>query len=91
MSEDLSERANSFGIVLDDVALTHLTFGLEFTSAVEQKQVAQQEAERARFIVEKVRIDFSLKLMRECTCYYRLFVYGNMLLQTHNTSAFMSS
>lgn len=33
---------------------THLTFGKEFTEAVEMKQVAQQEAERARFIVEKV-------------------------------------
>lgn len=33
---------------------THLTFGKEFTEAVEMKQVAQQEAERARFVVEKV-------------------------------------
>jgi len=30
-----------------------LTFGKEFTQAVELKQVAQQEAERARFLVEK--------------------------------------
>lgn len=34
---------------------THMTFGKEFTLAVEQKQVAQQEAERAKFIVERVR------------------------------------
>ncbi len=33
---------------------THLTFGQEFTQAVELKQVAQQEAERARWIVERV-------------------------------------
>ena len=32
---------------------THLTFGQEFTNAVEAKQVAQQEAEKARFLVEK--------------------------------------
>ena len=32
---------------------THLTFGTEFTHAVEQKQVAQQEAEKARYVVEK--------------------------------------
>jgi prohibitin 1 len=31
-----------------------MTFGKEFTNAVEQKQIAQQEAERAKFIVEKV-------------------------------------
>lgn len=30
-----------------------MTFGKEFTAAVEMKQVAQQEAERARFLVEK--------------------------------------
>lgn len=32
---------------------THLTFGKEFTQAVELKQVAQQDAEKARFLVEK--------------------------------------
>merc|ERR1739845_168706 len=32
---------------------THLTFGREFTAAAELKQVAQQEAEKARFLVEK--------------------------------------
>ncbi len=38
---------------VDDVAITHLSFGTEFTKAVESKQVAQQEAERARFVVMK--------------------------------------
>ncbi|KAI8521522.1 PREDICTED: prohibitin-like isoform X1 [Branchiostoma belcheri] len=53
VSEDLMERAAQFGLILDDISLTHLTFGREFTLAVEQKQVAQQEAEKARFVVEK--------------------------------------
>ncbi|KAJ3131248.1 Prohibitin-1, subunit of the prohibitin complex (Phb1p-Phb2p) [Physocladia obscura] len=51
--DDLVKRSAEFNIVLEDVAITHLTFGKEFTTAVEQKQIAQQEAERARFIVEK--------------------------------------
>jgi len=51
--EELTKRAGSFSLLLDDISLTHLTFGTEFTAAVEQKQVAQQEAERARFLVEK--------------------------------------
>ncbi|CAO2621854.1 Prohibitin 1 [Lemmus lemmus] len=46
VSDDLTERAATFG--------THLTFGKEFTEAMEAKQVAQQEAERARFVMEKV-------------------------------------
>lgn len=53
VSEELTERAAQFGLVLDDIAITHLTFGREFTAAVEMKQVAQQEAEKARFLVEK--------------------------------------
>ena len=53
VGEFLTERASQFGLILDDIALTHLTFGREFTTAVELKQVAQQEAERARFLVEK--------------------------------------
>ena len=35
---------------------THLTFGHDFTQAVEQKQVAQQDAEKARYVVEKVSV-----------------------------------
>lgn len=53
VSDDLTERASQFGIILDDISITHLTFGKEFTQAVEMKQVAQQEAEKARFLVEK--------------------------------------
>lgn len=53
VSEDLTERAGQFGVILDDISITHLTFGKEFTQAVELKQVAQQDAEKARFLVEK--------------------------------------
>lgn len=53
VNEELTERAGQFGLILDDISLTHLTFGKEFTDAVEAKQVAQQDAERARYLVEK--------------------------------------
>uniref|UniRef100_U5EVP8 Prohibitin n=1 Tax=Corethrella appendiculata TaxID=1370023 RepID=U5EVP8_9DIPT len=53
VSDDLTERASNFGVILDDISITHLTFGKEFTQAVEMKQVAQQDAEKARFMVEK--------------------------------------
>merc|ERR1712055_1172952 len=51
--KELTTRATQFGLILDDISITHLTFGREFTTAVEMKQVAQQEAEKARFLVEK--------------------------------------
>jgi len=53
ITEMLIIRAKQFGIILDDVALTHLTFSNEFTSAVEQKQIAEQKAEMARYRVEQ--------------------------------------
>lgn len=53
VNEELTKRANSFGILLDDIALTQISFTSEFSAAVEAKQVAQQEAERARFLVER--------------------------------------
>ncbi|CAK97166.1 prohibitin-2 [Aspergillus awamori] len=53
--ENLARRAARFNIALDDVSLTHLTFSPEFTAAVEAKQVAQQEAQRAAFLVDKAR------------------------------------
>merc|ERR1712217_437182 len=40
-------------ILMDDVAITHLTYGKEFALAIEEKQVAEQEAERQKFIVAK--------------------------------------
>ena len=51
--EMLVQRATEFNLILDDVSITHLSFGKEYTAAVEAKQVAQQEAERARFVVDK--------------------------------------
>jgi hypothetical protein len=49
----LVQRAMTFNIVLDDVSITALTFGKEYTAAIEAKQVAQQDAERAKFVVSK--------------------------------------
>lgn len=51
--EMLTQRAADFHILLDDVAITHLAFSKDYTAAVEAKQVAQQDAERARYIVDK--------------------------------------
>ncbi|XXG64169.1 hypothetical protein AAC387_Pa05g2195 [Persea americana] len=53
----LTERAANFNMALDDVSITSLTFGREFTAAIEAKQVAAQEAERAKFVVEKAEQD----------------------------------
>ena len=46
-------RAKDFNIVLEDIALTHLSFSAEYSKAIEAKQVSQQDAERSKFIVLK--------------------------------------
>ncbi|KAJ5497773.1 Prohibitin [Penicillium expansum] len=54
--DNLARRAARFNIALDDVSLTvPLDLLPEFTAAVEAKQVAQQDAQRAAFMVDKAR------------------------------------
>eukprot|EP00667_Euglena_gracilis_P015561 EG_transcript_16185 len=53
ISTHLVNRCKQFNVMVEDVAIVHLTFGREYSSAVEAKQVAQQQAERARFQVEQ--------------------------------------
>ncbi|KAL1970174.1 hypothetical protein VTN77DRAFT_6579 [Rasamsonia byssochlamydoides] len=62
--DNLARRAARFNITLDDVSLTHLAFSPEFTAAVEAKQVAQQEAQRAAFLVDKARQEKQATIVR---------------------------
>lgn len=43
---------------------TDLSFGREYTAAVESKQVAQQEAQRAQFVVERAKQERQEKIVR---------------------------
>ncbi|XP_043485498.1 prohibitin-2 [Polistes fuscatus] len=62
--KELTERARDFNIVLDDVSITELSFGKEYTAAVEAKQVAQQEAQRAAFVVEHAKQERQQKIVQ---------------------------
>merc|ERR1719231_1747687 len=62
--EALTKRAGEFHIKLDDVAITDLKFGKEFTAAIESKHVAEQDAERARFLVEKAEQEKKAAVIR---------------------------
>uniref|UniRef100_U5EXV4 Prohibitin n=1 Tax=Corethrella appendiculata TaxID=1370023 RepID=U5EXV4_9DIPT len=61
---ELVDRASDFNIILDDVSLTELSFGKEYTAAVESKQVAQQEAQRAAFFVERAKQERQQKIVQ---------------------------
>lgn len=55
--DSLSERLRDFNIVLDDVSIKDLRFGTEFQKAIEEKQIAQQQAERAKYLVDQALQD----------------------------------
>lgn len=61
--KELTERARDFNIIMDDVSITELSFGKEYAAAVEAKQVAQQEAQRAMFTVEQAKQERQQKIV----------------------------
>jgi len=62
--KQLTDRARDFNIILDDVSITELSFGKEYAAAVESKQIAQQEAQRAAYLVEKARQEKQQKIVQ---------------------------
>ncbi|KAL7000491.1 hypothetical protein U1Q18_001643 [Sarracenia purpurea var. burkii] len=51
--EKLIPRAKNFDIIIDDVAIIHLSYGSEFSDAVERTQVAKQEVEKSKLLIDK--------------------------------------
>jgi len=51
IKRDLFERAEEFHINIQDCAITHMEFSKEFAKAVEDKQIAQQDSEQAKYLV----------------------------------------
>lgn len=49
MRRELTERARDFNIILDDVSITELSFGKEYTAAVEAKQVGKSHPALSHF------------------------------------------
>lgn len=61
---ELVQRAKDFDIILDDVSITELSFSPQYSAAVESKQVAQQEAQRAVFLVERAKQERQQKIVQ---------------------------
>ena len=53
VEKQLRLRCKNFHIALQDVSLTHLTFSTEFAKAIEDKQIQEQRAERAKYVVAR--------------------------------------
>lgn len=57
VTTDLRKRLETRGIVIQEVSIVELQFSKEFTSAIEQRQVAEQNAKRAEFNLQQARLD----------------------------------
>lgn len=61
----LSNRLARYDIRLDDVSIVNVQFTPEFNSAIEAKQIAQQQAEQAKFLVEKARSEAEANAIKQ--------------------------
>jgi regulator of protease activity HflC (stomatin/prohibitin superfamily) len=55
MEESMAEALSDNGLLLSDFVLRNITFSPEYAASVEQKQVAEQQAQQAKFVVEQRR------------------------------------
>ncbi len=53
ISDEMSKKMEENGLVLVDFVLRNITFSPEYAASVEQKQIAEQTAQQARFVVEQ--------------------------------------
>lgn len=53
IEEALSTSLSENGLVLVDFVLRNITFSPEYAASVEQKQIAEQQAQQAKFVVEQ--------------------------------------
>jgi regulator of protease activity HflC (stomatin/prohibitin superfamily) len=53
--EQLIKKLDENGLALVDFVLRNITFSPEYAASVEQKQIAEQQAQQARFVVEQRR------------------------------------
>ena len=58
-----TQKAKEFNIHLEDVSIYDLKFGSEFMKSIERKQVAQQEAEKYKYIVMKAEEEKKAKII----------------------------
>ena len=53
IKNSIRERLGNFYMLVDEIAITDLSFSREYEKAIEEKQISQQKAERMKYIVEQ--------------------------------------
>lgn len=57
IDEQLIKRLHAYGLVIKDISLVNLEFTHEFNRAVEEKQIAEQQAKQAEYVAMKATQD----------------------------------
>ena len=52
VNDTMTQKLDDNGLVLVDFVLRNITFSKEYAASVEQKQIAEQQAQQAKFVVE---------------------------------------
>ncbi len=60
----LGERLLGYNIILDDVSIVDVEFSKEFNDAIEAKQIAEQDAQKAKFVTQKAEQDALAEINR---------------------------
>jgi regulator of protease activity HflC (stomatin/prohibitin superfamily) len=55
IEQALGEKLSENGLILQDFVLRNITFSTEYAASVEQKQIAEQQAQQAALVVEQRR------------------------------------
>ena len=64
LDEILKTKLAEKEVIISDIAITNFEFSPQFLKAVEEKQIAEQEAKRATNLVEKVKKEAEQKILQ---------------------------
>jgi regulator of protease activity HflC (stomatin/prohibitin superfamily) len=53
ISEKMKAKVEENGLILQDFVLRNITFSAEYSASIEQKQIAEQQAQQAKLVVEQ--------------------------------------
>jgi regulator of protease activity HflC (stomatin/prohibitin superfamily) len=63
ISANLSEKLNQRGLMVQTVSITDFSFSSQFNAAIEQKQIAEQNALKARRDLDRIRLEGEQKVV----------------------------
>lgn len=64
ITKELNEKLLSYGITINEFTISNVAFSEAYTNAIEQKQVAEQEAKKSQQELEKVKAEAEQKIVQ---------------------------